>query len=131
MVFENYSQRFKYEVALELLLITFLFFIIYNLYIEARIIAFLILINGIICHSALATEVCFQHYCLYNDLIFNIIFIIYVNFTTLWQPYSLILSLLGGLIYILNKKNNNWIGVLIHIFFVQYFGLITLIYYNR
>ncbi len=63
------------------------------------------------------------------DISCNIPVTLYINYITNWQPYTNLLSLFGGYIWILNNKIYNR-NVWIHIFGVQLPPLICLIYFK-
>lgn len=83
-------------------------------------IALIVYVNGVLCHSLFNTkyEILLELY----DTLCNIYFIIYCNYYTLWQPYTLNISSVSTLIFILNKyhfpksSNSNQI---IHVFGIQ------------
>lgn len=127
---------FYYEMALAASLFPFLYTLFYSDYIEAQCISFLIIINGSLCHVTLALSCKYKHIFIYNDVLSNIIFTAYINLTTLWQPYTLIVSIIMLVTYVTNKYmeslySNNIINYIAHSVFVQGCGFVGLLHYNK
>lgn len=83
-------------------------------------IALIVYVNGILCHSLFNTQhgLSLELY----DTLCNIYFIIYCNYYTLWRPYTLNMSMVSALIFLLNKNyfpKSSKSNQLIHVFGIQ------------
>jgi len=131
----NYT--FKSEMTLVGSLIPFSYTVFYSDYVEIQCISALIIVNGCLCHTTLAFSCKYKNVFLYYDVISNIIFTTYITLTTLWQPYTFIISATMCTTYIINKINElnigryNWLAIITHIIFIQWFGFLGVLYYSK
>jgi len=133
----NCNDTFKYEMTLIGSLIPFSYTVFNSDYVEVQCISLLIIANGCLCHTTLALSCKYKMIFLYHDVISNIVFIAYINLTTLWQPYTYMISATMCTAYIINKSiqlyngSHNWFTVIAHIIFIQWFGFLGLLYYSN
>jgi len=132
----NSNDTFKYEMILVGSLIPFSYTVLYSDYVEIQCISALIIVNGCLCHTTLALSCKYKKVFLYYDVISNILFTTYITLTTLFQPYTFILSATMCATWVINKiirltVGYTWFHIIRHIFFIQWFGFLGLLYYSN
>ena len=98
----------------EIFLIINLFPFIYS---KWKYLSKLIIINGTLYHGSIIIFPKYTNILRKWDVLCNLLAGIYVNYSTSWQPYTIIFTLLAVVSWKLNKYFNN--NKLIHAFFVQ------------
>jgi hypothetical protein len=94
---------------------------------ENRVMAQSVLFNGILCHGSSALNLKYKKVFFYNDVILNIIFVLYVNYFTTYQPGSIIITLMGTQAWIMNRfEPVSWDRSFKHWVFVQMPALFVL-----
>ena len=129
------SYKFK-EILLFFTLFPFLFISINGSKNDSKLISKIIILNGFGYHFSNAFAFKYKLFFKLLDVYSNIIFIIYINYYTYWQPYTYIISLYTSLSYYyiwinnrtLNHRRNNII-FFHHIFMIQGLGFIGLYNY--
>jgi hypothetical protein len=76
-----------------------LYLILYLL--DYHFIPCVIYINGVLCHSLIQTK--YGNYLRIYDITINTILIIYVNYYTLWQYYTINITILSLIIFLIKK----------------------------
>lgn len=103
-------------------IIPFLFTFIYNLiFYNISFVVFIplfIFINGFLFHGIYPKSLIIM----YNDIICNIVFSLYMNYYTLNQPYCIINTIFMFLIFCFNQKYLNKSNI-IHFLCIQLFAL--------
>ncbi len=91
-------------------------------------IGYIVFLNGILCHWSFAFNLPFQNFFLYLDIITNFFLILYVNYYTIWQPGTILLTFIATENWIINRSQPNF-SILQHSFLVQLPLLIALIHF--
>ena len=86
---------------------------------NSRTISFIIIINGTFCHGSALLNCKFKNKFKKWDIICNIFLGTYVNFYTIWQPWTYFLSFTSIIFWSLNNKYFNK-SPIIHICGVQW-----------
>lgn len=92
-----------------------LYLMIFYYYIN--IIPFIVYVNGVLVHSGIKLK--YHKYIKYYDISVNIILILYINLYTIWQYYTLLISSLVGIIFILKHKlmsEHSLVNQITHVF---------------
>ena len=126
----NKTVLFLQEFSLALTLYPYLYLSCTTNFIETRLISLIIFMNGILCHLSLASEHKYKNFFTRMDILSNGFFIIYINYYSLWQPYSIILSSLLPFIWFKNHDQYSWYKIYQHIFLIQGTGFICLFNYG-
>ena len=127
----NDDDIFYLETCLIISLIPYLYIVIRSDYLETQIIAGSIILNGTICHLALALQTKYKYVYIIYDVSCNIFFSIFINLNTHWQPYTIAITSTAIVAYILNRSfiGNCWLGIIIHIIFIQWLCLVGIYFY--
>ena len=73
-------------------LLPYLYVFLSNYFMEKRIISFIIFFNGVLCHGASGANLKYKIYFIRLDIIINMLLTIYINYNTLWQPYTSLIT---------------------------------------
>lgn len=98
--------------------------------VQLNYISMVIFINGLVYHSSYNTPA--NMYLRYYDIAANLIFIIWVNIYTEWQPQTVVISLLSAACFAANFYFNPsvYMSDVAHIIFVQFPLAIALFHYG-
>ena len=119
------------ELVLIFSLLPYLYVFFSNYFMEKRIISFIIFFNGVLCHGTSMVYFKYKIYFIRFDILSNILLTIYINYYTLWQPYTSLITVTMATGWIINRGFKcTWYTVFRHALFIQGSAFMALINFN-
>lgn len=88
----------------------------------------IVFINGILCHWSCAFNLPFQKTFLYLDIISNFCLVLYVNYYTSWQPWTILLTFMSVENWIINRSQPTF-SIFQHAYLVQFPLFVALMHF--
>ena len=119
---------FVREVAMTISLVPFVFV---NWPFTNGWIGWCVVFNGALCHGAHAVKKPWANKARVHDVLWNVLFVMYVNIYTHWQPQTLFISLFMLGTWLANGGTTEpGRSCLVHIILVQWAGWVPLLFYE-
>ena len=89
-----------------------------------RVLATIVVINGMTCHGSSAVHHSIEHHAWCLDVVCNLLMIMYVNMATSSQPGLLLLTIVATMVFASNRCEKSWMRHVLGVQFPLWLGLI-------